>query len=354
MALAAGGLGVQQVGPAGRRRAWVKALAGLARRGAGAGWRGWLLPLLMAGWLGSAAAQALDVPPLDARVIDRTGTLDPAAKGALAERLASLERETGAQVVVLMVAATAPEDIAAYAHRVADTWKLGRREVGDGLLIVVAKDDRKVRIEVAKALEGAVPDLAARQVIDRAIRPAFRQGDYAGGLTAAVEMLGARVRDERAGTGAAAAQAAATVAAPGEPDEDGWVMIALVAVPLGAIVLTGLFGRALGSLLAGVGTGALVAWGMHSLGWGVLAGVVATLVIGFVNLVQAAGKALAGRGYQAQRRRAGRAARDAGLGAGGWGLGGGGSGGWSGGDDGGGFSSGGGGDFGGGGASGDW
>jgi uncharacterized protein len=88
--------------------------------------------------------------------------------------------------VLLLVPATAPEDIAAYAQRVADTWKIGRRDVGDGLLLVVAKDDRRVRIEVAKALEGAVPDLAARQIIDND-RPAFRADDYAGGLNAAVD-----------------------------------------------------------------------------------------------------------------------------------------------------------------------
>jgi uncharacterized protein len=318
-------------------------------------WRGWLLPLLLAGWLGGAAAQTLEVPALDARVIDRTGTLDAAARRALAERLGTLEQETGAQLVVLMVAATAPEDIAAYAHRVADTWKLGRRDVGDGLLIVVAKDERKVRIEVAKALEGAVPDLAARQVVDRAIRPAFRQGDYAGGLTAAVEMLGARIRDERTGADSATgpAAAAADAAPPRSAEADDWLMLALVAVPLGSIVLTGLFGRALGSLLAGAGTGALVAWGTQSLGWGIAAGVIATVVIGLVNLVQAAGKALAGRGYRTSGRRG---AREWGAGVGGWGLGGGGGGGvsWGGGDGDGGFSSGGGGDFGGGGASGDW
>jgi uncharacterized protein len=321
-------------------------------------WRWLLVALLWAGWMGSAAAQALDVPALDARVIDRTGTLDPAAQAALSERLATLERETGAQLVVLMVAATAPEDIAAYAHRVADAWKLGRREVGDGLLIVVAKDERKVRIEVAKALEGAVPDLAARQVIDRAIRPAFRQGDYAGGLTAAVELLGARVRDEQADPAAASGRDAAQAVAPTAPHEEGWILIALVAVPLGAIVLTSLFGRVLGSVFAGVGAGALVSWGTHSLLWGIGAGLVATAVIGLINLVQAAGKALAGRGYRATGRRTSRrVGRDVGAGLGGWSMGQGGNawgGGWSGGEGGGGFSSGGGGDFGGGGASGDW
>ena len=98
--------------------------------------------------------------------------------------------------MLLLVPATAPEDIAAYAQRVADTWKIGRRDVGDGVLVVVAKDERRVRIEVAKALEGAIPDLAARQIIDNAIRPAFRANDYAGGLDAAVDQLIARIQGE--------------------------------------------------------------------------------------------------------------------------------------------------------------
>lgn len=98
--------------------------------------------------------------------------------------------------MLLLVNSTAPEDIAAYAQRVADSWKIGRRDVGDGVLLVVSKGDRRVRIEVAKALEGAIPDLAARQIIDQSIRPAFRANDYAGGLEAALDQLIARIRGE--------------------------------------------------------------------------------------------------------------------------------------------------------------
>ena len=111
----------------------------------------------------------------------------------LEAKLAAFEAEAGPQIVLLLVPATAPEDIAAYAQRVADTWKIGRREVGDGVRVVVAKDERRVRIEVAKALEGAIPDLAARQIIDQSIRPAFRANDYAGGLEAALDQLIARI-----------------------------------------------------------------------------------------------------------------------------------------------------------------
>ena len=119
-----------------------------------------------------------------ARVIDQTGTLTEPQRAALEPKLAAFEGKAGHADRRADGADHAPEDIAAYAQRVADQWKIGRRDVGDGVLIVVAKNDRRVRIEVAKALEGAMPDLAARQIIDRAITPAFRAGDFAGGLNA--------------------------------------------------------------------------------------------------------------------------------------------------------------------------
>src|SRR5450755_2363084 len=124
---------------------------------------------------GCAVAQdVLPVPPPSARVIDQTGTLTAAQAAALSGKLEAIETQHGAKVVVLMVPTTAPEDIAAYSQRVADAWKLGRRQVGDGLVIVVAKNDRSVRIEVAKALEGAVPDAAAGRIISEQIVPAFK------------------------------------------------------------------------------------------------------------------------------------------------------------------------------------
>ena len=112
---------------------------------------------------GLARAQDVQpVPPIAGqRVIDSTGTLNAAQRQAMSDKLAAIETKRGSQIVVLIVPTTAPEDIAAYAQRVGETWKIGRLAVGDGLVIVVAKDDRKIRIEVAKTLEGAVPDLAA-------------------------------------------------------------------------------------------------------------------------------------------------------------------------------------------------
>ena len=99
--------------------------------------------------------------------------------------------------MVLMVSTTQPEDIAAFALRVCARWKIGRKNVGDGLLIVVAKNDRRVRIEVAEALTGAIPDLAAKQVIDNAMTPAFKAGDFAGGLRQAISQLDALIQGER-------------------------------------------------------------------------------------------------------------------------------------------------------------
>jgi len=142
-------------------------------------------------WAGlPALAQGpLPIPTLTARVIDQTGTLDAAQRSGLETKLAAFEQRKGSQIVVLMVPTTAPEDIASYAQRVGDTWKIGRKGVGDGLLVIVAKDDRKMRIATAKTLEGAVPDLAAVRIIDEEMKPRFRNNDFAGGLNAAVDRL---------------------------------------------------------------------------------------------------------------------------------------------------------------------
>ena len=112
----------------------------------------WALPGLLLALLGAGHAWAQDVlpvPALSGRVVDQTGTLDNAQRVGLDGKLADFEAQAGPQIVVLIVPTTAPEDIAAYAQRVADTWKIGRRAVGDGVLLVVAKGDRKVRISAS-------------------------------------------------------------------------------------------------------------------------------------------------------------------------------------------------------------
>jgi uncharacterized protein len=308
----------------------------------------WVLALAL--WLalgptGPGQAHAQDVQPvpaLSARVVDRTATLQAPQSAALERKLQALEEGTGAQVAVLLVSTTQPEDIAAYAQRVADQWKLGRREVGDGILIVVATGDKRMRIEVAKTLEGAVPDLAARQIIDQAMRPAFRAGDYAGGLNRAVDELGARIRGEALPAPARAAQ----------PAQRGiqWndlLLFLFAGVPVIAGVASAMFGRKLGSVLTAGGTGALVWVFTASVVLGVVAGVLTLVLVGVFGI----GSALMRRSTSAGRRGGRDGFGDLG-GLGGFGHGGGFGSGSSGGF--GGFSSGGGGDFGGGGASGDW
>lgn len=278
---------------------------------------------LMVGLLAGAWAQGLlPVPELTGRVIDQTATLDAAQQGALEEKLAQLERDMGSQVVVLIVPTTAPEDIAAYANRIGNAWKLGRSDVGDGLIVVVAKDDHRMRIEVAKALEGAVPDIAAGRIISDVMTPAFRRGDFAGGLDAAVDQLAARIRGEPlpevndGGSGTT-------------PDDVFDLIIpALIAIPVLSQIASLILGRKLAALGIGTVVGAL-AWGI----WGMT--MIVALVIGLMAMVYALLAAMIERGGSGRSR-------------------GGGFGGSSGGFSSGGFSSGGGGDFGGGGASGSW
>ena len=289
-----------------------------------------LFLIAIALWTGLAAAQApLPVPALTARVIDQTGTLDAVQVKGLEDKLAALEQAKGTQLVVLMVPTTQPEDIASYANRVGNAWKIGRKDVGDGVLLVVAKNDRKVRIEVAKTLEGAIPDLAARQVIDTAITPNFRNGEYGAGLLAAADQLIARINGE-----------ALPAPQPGRGSTGGdggfdWFNIAIFALfglPIAVRVLNNMFGRKFGSLLASAGVGTVILLVTTSM---LLAGIGAFIALLFAFFAGGTGSGRSGGGVPW-------------IGTGG--------GGWSSGSSssGGGFSSGGGGDFGGGGASGDW
>ena len=289
----------------------------------------WLLGLLLLLLAAGVSAQDVQaVPPLQARVVDTIGWLSAAEREALERKLAAFEAEAGPQIVVLLIASTQPEDIASYAQRVADTWKIGRRTVGDGVLLVAARDDRKLRIEVAKALEGAVPDLAARQIISQQISPAFKRGEVAAGLSAGVDALMARIRGE---------QLPAPTRQPGGGGASqgfDWATLAMfffVGVPVVGGLLTSVMGRKLGSVATAGGAGALAWWLSTSLLVAGGAGLVALVLVGLLGMGSSAGRGRGGFGGVPPVI---------------WG-----GGGRSGG---GGFSSGGGGDFGGGGASGDW
>ena len=280
----------------------------------------------------ATAVAQVAVPALSQRVTDTTGTLDGAAVQRLEAPLAALEASKGAQIAVLVVPTTAPETIEQYALRAFEGWKLGRQGVDDGILLVVAKDDRTVRIEVGYGLEGAVPDVAANRVIQEYLVPRFREGDFAGGLEAAVGALAKLVEGE-------ALPAPMSDHASNGTTGSGEFMPILVMLFIGGSFLQGMLGwlpkmvRApLLAVLLGVGARLLfgLPWSMTA-----LAGVLG-FVIGLMKF--STGRYVGGGG-----------------GGGGYGGMGGGrsSGGFGGGGGGGGFS-GGGGRSGGGGASGRW
>ena len=267
------------------------------------------------------------------------GTLKPAEQAQLESQLANLELRKGSQLVVVIVPSTQPEPISDYAIRLAESWKIGRaREQGkkldDGVILLVAKNDRKVRIEVGYGLEGAIPDALAKRIIVEAISPRFREGDYFGGIQAAVvdltkiidgEPLPEPWRDAQKGAGGY-----------GQAGEDELGLLGtLLFVFVGGLVATAILGRFLGSLVGGIGAGVLTTASGLALPFAAFAGIGA-----FIFLLIFSGRRSGLSPVGRHTYRPGGV-----IFPGGWG--GGGSGG------GGGFSGGGGG-FGGGGASGDW
>lgn len=270
-----------------------------------------------------AFGQNLQPIPDVARVTDLTGTLTADQQAALEEKLRGFEARKGAQLAVLIVPTTEPEAIEQYGIRVAEAWQLGREKVDDGALLIVAKDDREMRIEVGYGLEGALPDATANRIIEDTVAPLFRQGDYYGGINAGLDQMMRVIEGEPLPEPDQRWQ--------GRPDFFGMLPVLLMIVLIASSMLRAMFGRALGATLTGGGVGLLAFLLSQALGIALVAGIIAfvfALVTGF------------GRsGWSTHPR------------YGGWG--GGWSGGRGGGFGGGGFSGGGGG-FGGGGASGRW
>lgn len=273
---------------------------------------------------GSAVQAEVAVPPLTARVTDLTGTLSPSQRDALEQELRAFETRKGSQIAVLIVPTTQPEAIEQYSLRVAETWKLGRKGVDDGALLLVAKDDRTLRIEVGYGLEGVIPDAVANRVIDEIIVPFFKQGDFYGGIQAGVSRLTRLVDGEPL--------------PPLQARDRSWsgiadlLPVAFIAVMIGGGFLGSLLGRLIGAAVSG-GIVGVVFW----ITIGSLFGALAAGVVVFLFTLAIGGNA--GRGGRG----------DFGGWSGGYSSGSGGS--WS--SGGGGFSGGGGG-FGGGGASGRW
>jgi uncharacterized protein len=275
--------------------------------------------LAFAALLGVARAE-VPVPALKARVTDLTGTFTAQQKSELESRIAAYESRRGSQIAVLVLPTTKPEEIDQYSIRVAEAWKIGRKGVDDGLILVVAKDDRRLRIEVGYGLEGAIPDALARRVIEEHIAPRLREGDFYGGVRDGVDQLIKLAEGEKLPP----PQALAAARSAGQSNPISWFVPAIFFVVIAGAILKSLLGRFPGSLATGAGLG-LAAWLLFGLGVAALAA-----VIGFVLAFANTGT---GRG-------------------GNWSSGSGGS--WGGGSSGGSWSGGGGGGFGGGGSSGRW
>ena len=279
--------------------------------------------LLLAALLCLASAHGQDsvaVPPLKAHVTDLTHSLDPSQIASLEQKLAAFEERKGSQVAVLIVPSTAPEGIEAYSIRVAEQWKLGRKKVDDGAILLVAKDDRTVRIEVGYGLEGALSDAVSNRIIDEIIVPRFRGGDFYGGINAAVDAMLKVIDGEPLPAPTWHAKPRAT---------SGWqnyIVFGLFILFAVGGVLRAMLGRLPAALVIG-GAAAVIVWLIAA---SLAAAVIAAIIAFVITLATGGGLPIGGRG----------------IGSGGWGGGGFGGGG-------GGFSGGGGG-FGGGGASGRW
>lgn len=267
-----------------------------------------LLPL-------AAVADEVAVPALTARVTDLTGTLAPEQRDALVSRLQEYESQKGTQIAVLIVPTTQPEAIEQYSIRVVEQWKLGRKGVDDGVLLLVAKEDRKLRIEVGYGLEGVLPDAIAKRIIAEDISPHFKQGDFYGGIVAGITRITGVLQGE-------------TLPPPrqGEsssPLADNYFIILFIAALIGGGLLRSMLGRFPGALVNGGLIGLAAMW----LGGGLIIAIIIGIIAFFIALFQGISRGHGG-GF-----------------GGGYG---------GGGHSGGGGFSGGGGGFGGGGASGDW
>ena len=279
-----------------------------------------------------AAAADVAVPPLSGRVVDTTGTLSSGDIAAQSQRLLDFQKRKGSQIAVLIVPTTAPETIEQYSIRAAETWKIGRKKIDDGVLLVIAKNDHKLRIEVGYGLEGALTDVTARRIIDEVIVPRFKAGDFTGGIAAGLTRMIGIIDGEPLPAPRPEASHGSDV------DWNALSSFAVFSTFAGLFVggfLRMLFGSLLGSAVAG-GVVAVIAWfSFGSLIASAALGGFAFLIVLIAGAFQMAGPSRRG-GY--------------GDSSSSWG----GGGGWSSGSSSSSDSGGGGGSFGGGGASGSW
>jgi len=191
--------------------------------------------------------------PAAARLTDSAGVLAPAQRSALQERLAAFEAARGSQVVVVVVPSTQPEPIEDFAHRLGEAWKVGRRDIGDGVLVIIAVQDRHVRIDVARALQGAIPDVMASRIIREKMAPRLVAGDYDGAISAALDGLFALIQGENLPAGPGAQQ---------EPDAASGDLLRRLLGAIGALVAAGgaaaIAGLVLSSTVLAAGVGLAV------------------------------------------------------------------------------------------------
>ncbi len=296
--------------PAKMTQTWVKILA--------------LAVLLLATTLSRAEVA---IPLLKSHVTDLTATLSVGEVTQLEQKLAAFEKAKGSQVAVLIVPTTHPETIEQYALRVAETWKLGRKGIDDGVLLLIAKNDRTLRIEAGYGVEGALPDAMAKRIIAEIIVPQFKAGNFAAGIDAGIDAILSSLKGE-------SLPLPSTKNGPGNSSGMHFLLDNFIPILIGLIVL----GRMLQTLLGRLVGAAITSIGVGFIGWlffsSVVAAIFIAVVVFFISLFQSTGSGL----YRNGRNWPDNGFRNGGFGSG---------------SPGGGFSGGGGG-FGGGGASGRW
>ncbi len=269
------------------------------------------------------------IPPLKHRVTDLTATLNAADEARIEARLREYEAKKGTQIAVLIVGTTLPEPAFDYSMRVVDTWKLGRKDIDDGVLFLIAKNDRKLEIRTGRGVQGSLTDAMTKRIISEIVTPKFRAGDFAGGIEQGVEKIMGVLEGE-----ALPPPQKKRIASQGVNYEN-FLILGFVAALIAGPLLRSLLGRFVGAAATGGVTGAAAWWLAGGMAFPIVAGV----IIFFIVLMMGAMSSGGGRGGSG--------------GLGGWS-----GGGWSGGGSSGGGSSdsfsGGGGGFDGGGASGDW
>ena len=257
------------------------------------------------------AAAQVPVPALTGHVIDQSGTLSAEQKSSLEQTLTAFEARKGSQLAVLMIASSAPEEIEQYALRVAEQWKLGRKKIDDGAILVVAKNDRTLRIEVGYGLEGALNDATSKRIISEVMLPRFKQQDFYGGITAGVEQIIRVIEGEPL-------PALAEKPADNIGDFRQYAPIVFILALAVGGVLRAALGRVPGALVTG-GAVAVMAWFVAgTLSMALIAGVMAL----FVTLL---GGGMFGRGFGGYYGGGGRGGFGGGFRGGGGGFGGGGA-----------------------------